>query len=268
MTTKAEIRSDFIGRLFAVGVSVGFATAITRMNWVKTGDFPSHTELEQILILIGGLIASLLSWDRYLAAMEAAPLNYFWRYAIDVCLVFIYMFLLITSNNPGFFLPILTIIFSLYVISDLLVIRQHIGEDKADLSTLQRDGSGAAKLRKVRRVVYGEAVASDEINSSVITTTSWALYFSALTLLDRITNSRYAPVMVLFAIVGLILYRLDKSHRSAGETAHGFRFGARISIIAALVICVVVIVHPSLGEQANMDLFPVQIGKLSHIPSH
>ena len=149
MTTKAEIRSDFIGRLFAVGVSVGFATAITRMNWVKTGDFPSHTELEQILILIGGLIASLLSWDRYLAAMEAAPLNYFWRYAIDVCLVFIYMFLLITSNNPGFFLPILTIIFSLYVIRDLLVIRQHIGEDKADLSTLQRDGSGAAKLGKV-----------------------------------------------------------------------------------------------------------------------
>ena len=26
--------------------------------------------------------------------MEAAPLNYFWRYAIDVCLVFIYIFLL------------------------------------------------------------------------------------------------------------------------------------------------------------------------------
>ena len=49
MTTKAEIRSDFIGRLFAVGVSVGFATAIIRMNWVKTGDFPNHTELEQIL---------------------------------------------------------------------------------------------------------------------------------------------------------------------------------------------------------------------------
>ena len=49
MTTKAEIRSDFIGRLFAVGVSVGFATAITRMNWVKTGDFPNQMELDQIL---------------------------------------------------------------------------------------------------------------------------------------------------------------------------------------------------------------------------
>ena len=211
------------------------------------------------------MIASLLSWDRYLAAMEAAPLNYFWRYAIDVCLVFIYIFLLITSNNPGFFLPILTIIFSLYVIRDLLVVRQYIGEDKADLSTLKGDGSGAAKLGKV---YYGEVIASDEINSSIITTVSWVIYFAALTFLDRITNSRYAPVMVLFAIAGLILYRLDKSHRLAGETAHGFRFGARISIIAALVICVLVIVHPSLGEQANMDLFPVQIGKLSHIPSH
>ena len=61
MATKAEIRSDFIGRLFAVGVSVGFATAITRMNWVKTGEFPNLMELDQILILTGGLIASLLS---------------------------------------------------------------------------------------------------------------------------------------------------------------------------------------------------------------
>ena len=168
--------------------------------------------------------------------MEAAPLNYFWRYAIDVCLVFIYMFLLITSNKPGFFLPILAIIFSLYFIRDLLVVRQHIGEYKTDLSTLQRDGSSAAKLGKVRKVVYGEAIALDEFNSSVITTVSWALYFAVLTFLYRITNSRYAPIIVTFAIAGLVLYRLDKSHRPAGETAHGFRFGARISIIAALVI--------------------------------
>jgi len=132
----------------------------------------------------------------------------------------------------------------------------------------KENGSSAAKLGKVRKVVYGEAIASDEFNSSVITTVSWALYFAALTFLDRITNSRYAPIIVTFAIAGLILYRLDKSHRPAGETAHGFGFGARISIIAALVIYVLVIVHPSLGEQANMDLFPVQIGNLSHIPSH
>ena len=218
MATKAEIRSDFIGRLFAVGVSVGFATAITRMNWVKIGEFPAPTELDQILILIGGLIASLLSWDRYLVTLEAAPLSYFWRYAIDVCLVFIYMFLLITSNNPGFFLPILTIIFSLYVIRDLLVIRQHIGEYRINLSTLQRDVSGAAKLGKVRKIYYGEATASDEVNNSPITTVSWALYFAALTFLDRFTHSRYTPIMILFAIAGLILYRLDKSHRPAGET--------------------------------------------------
>jgi hypothetical protein len=195
-------------------------------------------------------------------------MSYFWRYAIDVCLVFIYIVLLITSNNPGFFLPILTIIFSLYVIRDLLVARQHIGEHKIDLSTLQRDGSGAARLGRVRKIYYGEVIASHEMNSGAITTVSWALYFAALTFLDRISNSRYVPIMVLFAIAGLILYRFDKSHRPAGETAHGFRFGARASIIAALVMCVLVIVHPSLGEQANMDLFPVQIGKLSQIPSH
>src|SRR5579871_5200059 len=138
MASKAEIRSDLVGRLFAVGVSVGFATAITRMNWVRTGEFPTTAELDQILILAGGLIASLLSWDRYLAAMETAPPTNFWRYAIDVCLVFIYMFLLITSNNPGFFLPILTIIFCLYVVRDLLIVQQLVGGYKIDLSTLDR----------------------------------------------------------------------------------------------------------------------------------
>ena len=122
--------------------------------------------------------------------------------------------------------------------------------------TLQRDGSGVAKLGKVRKVVYIEAIASDEFNSSVITTVSWALYFAALTFLDRITNSRYAPIIVTFAIAGLILYRLDKSHRPAGETAHGFRFGARISIIAALVVCVLVIRPPILGRTGQYGPFP------------
>ncbi len=266
MASKAEIRSDFLGRLFAVGVSVGFATAITRMNWVKAGDFPTPADLNQILILAGGLIASLLSWDRYLAAMETAPPTNFWRYAIDVCLVFIYMFLLITSNNPGFFLPILTIIFCLYVVRDLLIVQQLVGGYKIDLSTLQKDGFGAVKLWKVRNAYYSEAVASDDLISSPITAVSWALYFGALTFLDRVSNSHYATILVLFAIAGLILYRLDKSHRPAGEKAHGFRFATRMSIIAGLMVCALAIVHPPLRLQTNAELFPVQVGKLLHTP--
>ena len=256
MASKAEIRSDLVGRLFAVGVSVGFATAITRMNWVRTGEFPTTAELDQILILGGGLIASLLSWDRYLADMETALPTNFWRYAIDVCLVFIYMFLLITSNNPGFFLPILTIIFCLYVVRDLLIVRQPV----------QKDGLGAIKLWTVRNAYHSEASASDDLIRSPIGAVSWALYFGALTFLDRVSNSRYATIMVLFAIAGLILYRLDKSHRPAGEKAHGFRFATRMSMIVGLVVIALAIVHPPLRQEANTDLSPVQVGKLSHTP--
>ena len=249
MTTKAEIRSDFLGRLFAVAISVGFATAITRMNWVKTGEFPDATEIDQILILTTGLIASLLSWDRYLALIEVTPLNCFWRYAIDIGLVFIYMFLLITSHNSTFFLPILVMIFFLYVIRDFLIVRQHIGEYKIHPSMLKRDDSGTAKLSQVRKIYYGGLTNSDEINRSPITTISWAVYFTVLAFLDRIPNSHYVPVMALFAIAGLIIYRLDKSHRPTGESVHGFTIGARISIIVGLVILVMVIVHPF---QANI----------------
>lgn len=60
MATRAEIREDFAKRLFAVAISVGFATTIARMEWIKLGEFPTAAEFDQILILITGLIATAL----------------------------------------------------------------------------------------------------------------------------------------------------------------------------------------------------------------
>ena len=72
--------------------------------------------------------------------------------------------------------------------------------------------------------------------------------------LIEIPNGHYVPVTALFAIAGLIIYRLDKSHRPTGESAHGFTIRAEISIIVALVILIMVIVHP-LPRTYSMKLF-------------
>src|SRR5207248_9539885 len=93
-TELPKIRADLIRRLFAVAISVGFATTVATMDCVRNGTPPTFAEWEQVSILITALIATVLSWDGYLLAIETRQLVGFWRYAIDIVLVFIYMLLL------------------------------------------------------------------------------------------------------------------------------------------------------------------------------
>jgi hypothetical protein len=44
---------------------------------------------------------------------QEQPLNDYARFAIDILLVFIYMFFLISSKRPEFWLPILAVVFFL-----------------------------------------------------------------------------------------------------------------------------------------------------------
>src|SRR5260370_12000465 len=109
MSDRAKIRDDLIRRLFAVAISIGFAATLIKMGWVEKGSVPTLPEWEQLCILLTGLIATVLSWDGYLASIAAKPLIGFWRFAIDIMLVFIYMFFLISSAKPCFWLPLLAI---------------------------------------------------------------------------------------------------------------------------------------------------------------
>jgi hypothetical protein len=84
MSTRAQIRDDFIRRLFAVAISVGFAATLIKMKWVENGSWPAYHEWEQLAILATGLVATVLSWDGYLASIEAKPLNGYGSFAIDI----------------------------------------------------------------------------------------------------------------------------------------------------------------------------------------
>ena len=79
----------------------------------------------RILELFTALVATLLSWDSYLLSIKEKKLTAFDRFAIDVLLIFIYMFLLITSKYVPILICTVATIFLLYVLWDALSIRDY-----------------------------------------------------------------------------------------------------------------------------------------------
>jgi hypothetical protein len=124
--TQAQIRDDLIRRLFAVAISVGAASTLARMGWVRDGRWLNLSETQQLFILAAAMVATVLSWDNYLVSIKERPLYSFWRFAIDIALVFIYMFLLMTSQHHTWWLFIHALTFALYIIWDALTVKEHL----------------------------------------------------------------------------------------------------------------------------------------------
>ena len=211
MSVRAGIRGDFVRRLFAVAVSVGFAATLTEMEWVVKGSLPNKPESEQLFILFTGLVATVLSWDGYLVSIESKPLNGYWRFAIDILLVFIYMFFLISSKQPDFWLPILAVIFVLYVIWDFLTVREHMRSYNALSIPVGADETYKAPTCDVLRVYVGGFLGRPNVGRGPIITLSWALYFVVLAKMNLMTAEWQVLVTCIFAIMGLIFYRKDKA---------------------------------------------------------
>ena len=147
---RAEARADLIRRLFAVAISVGFAATLARMTWVQNGTLPNPAELNQTLILGTALLAAILGWDGHLVAMSDKPLFGFWRFLVNLALVFIYMFLLMASAHPECMLWTLAVIFVLYVAWDVLTMREQISHYDPALA-----GGPRASPAQIRSIYAG-----------------------------------------------------------------------------------------------------------------
>ncbi len=233
MNDKAEIRADFIKRLFAVAISVGFATTLTKMKWVENGSWPADCEWEQLAILATGLIATVASWDGYLASIKAKPLNGYWRFVIDILLVFIYMFFLISSKQANFWLPILAFVFILYFIWDVLTVREHMG--KYDLARPDLGDSYRAKFSDVVRIYVRGFFNKPDTKRGPIITVSWTIFFAVLAVLNYLATARFQVFVACdFAIAGLILYRCDKAQTGTVNVT-GYDMVYRVILIGALL---------------------------------
>jgi hypothetical protein len=151
------------------------------------------------------MTATILSWDGYLWSIEERPLRNFWRFAIDILLVFIYMFLLMTSKLLTWWLFIHALIYTLYAIWDLLTVYDWLPK------YYYRTPEGAQLT--IRAVYIGGLRDSTDVSRGPIITIVWGVYFWILyflnvhELLNRITGT------TVFVVLALYLYRRDKAKR-------------------------------------------------------
>src|ERR1700704_5979680 len=169
---RAEARADLIRRLFAVAISVGFAATLARMTWVQNGTLPNAAELNQTLILATALLAAVLGWDGHLLAMTDKPLFGFWRFLVNLALVFIYMFLLMASAHPECMLWTLAVIFALYVAWDILTMREQISSHDPALA-----GASRATPAQIRSIYAGGFTGAAHVAPGPAITLAWSGYF-------------------------------------------------------------------------------------------
>jgi len=121
LNPASDHRSDFIRRLFAIAVSVGFAGALANAAWVEAGRLPAADELPRLACLIAGMILVIGSWESYHRHIEKTDRSILVFY-LDVVIVFSYLLMLLLSLSPNVFLWLVGIIFGLYVVWDILVL--------------------------------------------------------------------------------------------------------------------------------------------------
>lgn len=220
----ATERGDLVKRLFAVAISIGFGSAVVTSGWVKSGSFPNAHEWKQIATVGVALCATILSWDGYLVSIRSKPLNGNFRYAIDVILVFCYMFLFVTSAHTSFWLPIICFMFLLYVVWDAATVIEF---------PEKYHNNPRLGLSLIKDVYIGGVFGRPEVYSGPIITIIWGLFFGVLAILYGTVQMNHF-VACLIAAAALNFYRRDKGTTNAG--VRGFRPLPRLSLVLILVL--------------------------------
>ena len=229
---RADARADLVRRLFAVAISVGFAATLARMSWVQNGRLPDPAEFDQMIALGTALVAAILSWDGPLLVTMDKPLFGFWRFLLNVVLVFVFMFLLMASMHPGCLIWTLAVIFALYVVRDVLTIGGHI----ASYDHAAAGATGASAI-DVGTVYAGGFTNKAGIEPGPAVTLVWAAYFLLLALIADGRADAHIRTSCLFALIGVVGYRLDEAFREQGGADTMRRRGIVVAtaLIAALV---------------------------------
>lgn len=224
---RAADRLDLVRRLFGVAISVGVSSAIINADWVDERRMPNAgSDLEQIIIVCLALFATVLSWDGYLMSVKTKHLND-WRFTIDVALVFTYMFLIVTSDTSSFWLPIIVVIYLLYVLWDGLTVLQYPEMyDRPGQDTLR------PLLPTLWRVYWRGLFGRTDVDRGPAISLSWAFYFGALLVIKLYANLGEFSSLA-FAFVGLFFYRYEK--RRKVDDVRGLPTLLRMTLIAMLL---------------------------------
>lgn len=209
-------RADFMKRWFAIAISVGFATALSNMPWLKDGVIFDRklavdwNQVEQGARLATALVATILSWDGYFQSIRNKPITDGPRFSIDIFLVVLYLFLLLTSKFDYFWLWIHAAAFIFYCFWDFLSMRKHPRAYVTELAP-------KSFMPKVSEIYRGCFFGNDHIYKGPAITLMWPVYFWAIAVSHQFilsSHDRQKPITVfihaIMIITGLFLYRYDK----------------------------------------------------------
>ena len=230
---RADARADLVRRLFAVAISVGFAATLARMTWVQNGRLPDGGEFDQTIALATALLATILSWDGPLLSVRDKPLFGFWRFLVNVALVFIYMFLLMASLHPGCLIWTLAVIFVLYVVADVLTIREHIASYHQTPAA-----AGAPAARRIWNVYLGGLANDPRIEPGPAVNLVWAIYFVLLALIANGRADAHIRTACSFALIGVVGHRLGAMARPDDTNGYPAR-GSAAAVVGALLAAMV-----------------------------
>lgn len=190
-------RSDFVRRLFAVAVSVGFAGHITTFRWIAEFSTPSP---ESALLFIA-MTFVVASWDGYLRSLQSDPLTDFPRFVLDILIVFEYLFLMTLVENIHLFMRVICGIFITYV-----------AWDYAKLLHYKQKYTVRSWLDGLRQMVSRMFTSDKTLMGSSITLW-WMFYFLILYWVSETTSLVGFSACCFALFYGAICYRVDKTRR-------------------------------------------------------
>jgi len=231
--TPGETRAGFIKVLFSVTVSVGFVATLLKMTWILNASWPTTLEWQQLAILTTGFVMTVMSWDGYLQAVQKKPLENYLRFFIDILLVFLYLFFLISSGHPFFWPWILLVIFCLYVAWDALSIRDYLYQYDTNFTECTKY---RATISEIVDVYLGGARGLSIFDKGPIITLTWAFFFISLPFVSPIKAD--GPTVFLnctLAVSALLVYRYDKIS-SRSKTLVGFNMLVRAALVIGLLV--------------------------------
>jgi len=194
----ARDRADFIKRLFAVAVSVGFASQLIQLQqaggWLSSSHF---------WFLIVGLFLIINSWEHDFRSLRDKPLNSEYRFYVDIIIVFSYLVLL-ASRSTTQFLATICFIFLLYVIWDRLSYAEHTNHYEP-----KDQNSSEVGLSYVGRLIHATKDEHSLVRPKL--STILALLYFAEIYFANLGAKHWSPYFYLVLVtLGLLAYRYDQ----------------------------------------------------------
>ena len=184
-TERAKSRVDFIKRLFAVAVSVGAATPVSRVLSAQSNS-DAHTinilsvlsgHWRSLLLLFISLVTVVLSWEGYYGTLEGLPLEDPLRFYLDIAIVFAYLLLMLSTEYYDVWFSLLPCIFGLYLAWDI-----------ASIASASHDKRGEAKNNR---------------NMSLL----WLICFVCLAITKRPSSNLGFALAAALALTAVITFR-------------------------------------------------------------